>query len=1075
MPAVAPPSPSKRARAMTGGESRETKTPRLDQPRIPALDVNLVTRQPSDPGPTSARPFNTSHRIQSAATPVLTPTVAPTTIHPEVTQYTFSPAEHFKHGPVVLGENLGRAIIAHDSGAVRLIDYRSLAWPTTYEIARGVTQGRWSWQDVTPSRLDRLKGLGADTAPKVGAVMKDLDLKGRGTGSAAVGSEVWSEYDREEKAIVENRGRGLGLMGEWEGKHSWYGGKIQQVITLRVSGNPGQERYEFELEKPKISRSHRLSRFLGSRRLIQMRIPEQTMWNYGARITEYLSRHSFVLCGRVFIPVHAKENSVYLVETDQDHERSPRPDQKGDQYRYSLAQIVQWHNDIVANHKQPISKWSTRWALALSTSVPGMEFSPENVFYMDDVYSPEASGMKKAPAELTMTDGCGWINAAALTQLMRNMGLSSRPTAIQARLAGAKGMWLLHPDPAEQLIDGPAKIWIRSSQNKIASPPADRGHLVLDLLAPSRVTHPSRLSQQTIVNMAHNGVPETVFTALMAAGLDREVQQLTQWDGPNALVAVWRAVERAGGVSFTRVRRRIAGQARALGLGRMRPDDRDSEAPADIDTDDEDAHVLSSGVEGGAAGEPAQPPSVYEAAMQLLQSGFRPQNLDVLYDKIRKIVTMVIDDYVKSLHIPILESAEAYIVPDPYGVLKEGEIYFRSSDGFKDPETGARFDILKGDVLVLRNPTRLPSDVQKVRAVTYPELEKYYDVIIFPTCGARSLASYLGGGDTVLVVWDKQLVQPFNSTPLYEEPQGVRDAFERNVETVRDFDKRIRGLPRADAEAEFQKILLLGLSETKVGLYSKFHDIAVFTTCLDASKTGLRVKTTEFHRHRTMAGNRQPRYIRDLTDHRNSDDAPCKRDKGQKPFILDVLVDEGRRMRDAFLTKYDARKQTMGERHDRDLLKPVEDAEKMAAAMEREGIPFYSSNLQEMERHIDTFYKRWIVLIDASKSSSSSRSRSPADKSKTNDPWDALARDFAKVPPFQSLQCFPDAEVKCIIASRAYRRSRKFAFNAAFLTLCSIKARALGCVPFTTQFAESMSVSGAVARALDHTLAQEGE
>jgi len=100
--------------------------------------------------------------------------------------------------------------------------------------------------------------------------MKDLDLNGRGAGSAGVGSEVWSEYDQEEKAILENRSRGL---GEWEGKHSWYGGKIQQVITLRVSGNPGQERYDFELEKPKISRSHRLSRFLGSQCLFRMRIP----------------------------------------------------------------------------------------------------------------------------------------------------------------------------------------------------------------------------------------------------------------------------------------------------------------------------------------------------------------------------------------------------------------------------------------------------------------------------------------------------------------------------------------------------------------------------------------------------------------------------------------------------------------------------------------------------------------------------------------------------------------------------------------------------------------------------------
>jgi len=49
----------------------------------------------------------------------------------------------------------------------------------------------------------------------------------------------------------------------------------------------------------------------------------QTMWDYGTRITECLSHHWFVFRGRVFIPVHAKENSVHMVETDQDHDCAP--------------------------------------------------------------------------------------------------------------------------------------------------------------------------------------------------------------------------------------------------------------------------------------------------------------------------------------------------------------------------------------------------------------------------------------------------------------------------------------------------------------------------------------------------------------------------------------------------------------------------------------------------------------------------------------------------------------------------------------------------------------------------------
>ena len=38
------------------------------------------------------------------------------------------------------------------------------------------------------------------------------------------------EYDREQDAIVENRGRGMGLMGTWGKVDDWYGGRIQQIV-----------------------------------------------------------------------------------------------------------------------------------------------------------------------------------------------------------------------------------------------------------------------------------------------------------------------------------------------------------------------------------------------------------------------------------------------------------------------------------------------------------------------------------------------------------------------------------------------------------------------------------------------------------------------------------------------------------------------------------------------------------------------------------------------------------------------------------------------------------------------------
>jgi RNA-dependent RNA polymerase len=71
-----------------------------------------------------------------------------------------------------------------------------------------------------------------------------------------------------------------------------------------------------------------------------------------------------------------------------------------------------------------------------------------------------------SPAEKIVTDGCGFISGAGLTSIMRVMRYPARPTAVQGRIAGAKGMWVLHPDPGHQVADGQPRIWICDSQNK---------------------------------------------------------------------------------------------------------------------------------------------------------------------------------------------------------------------------------------------------------------------------------------------------------------------------------------------------------------------------------------------------------------------------------------------------------------------------------------------------------------------------------------------------------------------------------------------------------------------------------
>ncbi|KAF8548946.1 hypothetical protein OG21DRAFT_1558642 [Imleria badia] len=71
-------------------------------------------------------------------------------------------------------------------------------------------------------------------------------------------------------------------------------------------------------------------------------------------------------------------------------------------------------------------KYFTRWKLVLSTSLPNIEVHPENILEIqDDEVSSKGWKGRKAPEGKVLTDGCGLIDGAALTQIMRIMKYST--------------------------------------------------------------------------------------------------------------------------------------------------------------------------------------------------------------------------------------------------------------------------------------------------------------------------------------------------------------------------------------------------------------------------------------------------------------------------------------------------------------------------------------------------------------------------------------------------------------------------------------------------------------------------
>jgi hypothetical protein len=72
---------------------------------------------------------------------------------------------------------LDTQIVAHSKPVQKMFDEHHIAWGVQFEIAKGVTRGSWTWQDVTEQKVKLLMGSNVDAACKVPAVMLERSLK----------------------------------------------------------------------------------------------------------------------------------------------------------------------------------------------------------------------------------------------------------------------------------------------------------------------------------------------------------------------------------------------------------------------------------------------------------------------------------------------------------------------------------------------------------------------------------------------------------------------------------------------------------------------------------------------------------------------------------------------------------------------------------------------------------------------------------------------------------------------------------------------------------------------------------
>ncbi|KAF5585164.1 qde-1 RNA-dependent RNA polymerase [Fusarium pseudocircinatum] len=349
----------------------------------------------------------------------------------------------------------------------------------------------------------------------------------------------------------------------------------------------------------------------------------------------------------------------------------------------------------------------------------------------------------ESPNGTPMNDGIGRISYSLLSEVRDVMGLDFLPTAIQARIGGAKGLWMMDssPCPADERW-----IEIYPSQQKWDCNWSDPDHRTLEVVSVSSYTGPAALNLQFIPILEERAIDRKLMRTTIYERIDKHLRN----DLDNAKAAM----------EIPEVFRRWIHETSCKKFG---------------DSQDDTSWFV-----GGLPGN-------WPRTMSFLaDGGFDPRRLEFLNNMMFDHQKQRWKQMETKLHIRIAKSTLALMTIDFQGVLAPNEVQLCFSPAFDDGQQ--TLDDLGGfDVLVGRCPAHLPSDIQKVKAVFKPELRHFKNVVMFSSLGDEPLANKLSGGDydgdKAWICWDPDIVDNFKSTDVLS-PYNFKEYFQPNIQTL---------------------------------------------------------------------------------------------------------------------------------------------------------------------------------------------------------------------------------------------------------------------------------------------------
>lgn len=175
----------------------------------------------------------------------------------------------------------------------------------------------------------------------------------------------------------------------------------------------------------------------------------------------------------------------------------------------------------------------------------------------------------------------------------------------------------------------------------------------------------------------------------------------------------------------------------------------------------------------------------------MLSAGFKPQTEPHLRGMLSCIRAAQLGDLREKARIFVQSGRWLMGCLDEAGVLEQGQCFIQVSNpslqncfskhGSRFSEVKKDLQIIKGLVIVAKNPCLHPGDIRILEAVDSPKLHHLFDCLIFPQKGERPHTNEASGsdldGDLYFVSWDDNLIPPSKRSwiPMEYTPAVVKE------------------------------------------------------------------------------------------------------------------------------------------------------------------------------------------------------------------------------------------------------------------------------------------------------------